>query len=323
MRRSLPTAFSALAAAAAMVLGGCLLTPGGADGGTGGVRVLITDKPFPFEFLSEATVTITEVELRRAGDDDDGNDNDSDDTDGNDNDVDDDQNDNDVDDDNSNANDDGGSPFVTIFEGEREFNLLDLRNGRTDLLTDADVPAGAYTQMRLIVTGGRVVLTDGREFDLDVPSGDTSGIKLHFTFTVEDDAETTLLLDVDLSRAFRAVPAGHIDDVATIREFSFHPSLAMRLVDLLEAGEIQGTVTDEAAVPLAGVAVTAFNAEGDEVSTTATDADGTYALVGLPPGTYRLEFSLAGYADATVTDDAVQAGQASAGVDVVLTAAAQ
>jgi hypothetical protein len=172
--------------------------------------------------------------------------------------------------------------------------------------------------MRLIVTRGVVTLTDGREFDLRVPSGGQSGIKLHFTFTVDDGEETQLLLDVDLSRAFRAIPSGHIDDPSTIREFQFHPSLAMRLINLLEAGSIAGRVTAEAdGSPVEGAAVTAYRGD-DEVTSTATEADGTYVLSGLPTGRYRVEVSAPGFQDADMDDVAVSAGQETSGVDFVL-----
>ena len=324
---------------------------------TGKLRLLITDKPFPFDAIKEAVVTFTRVEVRVLGDDeagDDGDDNDN----GNENGGDGDDNDNgngnengnendnggngDGDDnvndnggggdgnDNTNDNgdngndngddDDGGSPFVVIFEGEQAFDLLDLQNGRTALLADADIPAGTYTQMRLIVTEGTIVLNDEAmtEFNLRVPSGAQSGIKLRFRFEVQADTETTLLLDVDLSRAFKPIPGGRIDDVSQIERFQFQPSLAMRLIDLADTGGISGTVTDPDGNPIGAVSVTAFEAD-QEVTTTSTEEDGTYTLSGLEAATYRVEFSASGFEDSSVDDVSVTVGETTEGIDMVMT----
>jgi len=224
--------------------------------------------------------------------------------------------------DDEDTGDDGS--FVVIFEGERRLDLLDLRNGRTDLLADTQVPAGDYSQMRLIVTEGELTLKDGRTFLLTVPSGEQTGIKLHFDFSVADGEETQLLLDVDLSRAFQPIPGGHIDDPSTIRNFHFRPSLAMRLINLLEAGSISGAVTtmvEDVSTPLASVAVTAY-VDDQEVTTTSTEADGTYVLGGLTTGTYRVEFSLVGYDDVVIPEVNVNAGETTLGVDAVMTATA-
>ncbi len=332
----------------------CDFVPGAVDSGTatstGKLRVVVTDKPFPFEFIEEALLTITRVEVRKAGVESDcAGDEDCDDGAfcngaescndatgeceagsepcGWDETCDEDNDEcvaaytgDNADDNGDDGDNDDGNSFVVIFQGSKTFNLLDLQNGRTDLLADSEVPAGTYTQMRLIVTEGSVKL-EGREepFLLRVPSGEQTGIKLHFTFEVEADQETTLLLDVNLSRAFRPIPGGHIDDPDTIRSFHFTPSVAMRLINLLDAGSISGRVVDAVSgQPLPGVSVTAFKGD-DELTSTGTGTEGRYVVGGLPTGVYRLEFSLATYQDAEIVDVQVTAGETTELADVELT----
>ena len=300
-------------------LAACALASLGVNGcleASGELKVLITDKPFPFDLVKEATVTITRVDVHRVDADDQEGDDIDDEDDG---DIED-EGDDGADDEGDDGAEDVTSAWLTIQEGEREFNLLDLRNGKTDLLADAEIPAGTYNQMRLIVTQGRIVVGDGdseREFVLTVPSGAQTGIKLHFEFEVAADEATTLLLDVDLSRAFQPIPGGHIDNLDSISGFKFAPSIAMRLINIIEAGSIAGTVTDTASAPVASAAVTAL-ADGSEVTSTATEADGTYTLAGLPPGTYTVAVSATGYIDTQVADVVVTAGTVTEGVNVVL-----
>jgi len=315
---------------------GCPLTPATE---TGTLRVLVTDKPYPVDWIEEATVVITRVQvLRERGDDaDDADDGDADGAgdagEGDDagdqagqaapeaggdvgNDADDGSADGAEDGEEDEDAEDSDSAFITIFEGEKTFDLLDLQNGKTDLLAEAEILAGTYKQMRLIVTGDSVKLTNGSTPDLRIPSGAQSGIKLHFTFEVNGDEETTLLLDIDLSRAFTPIPGGAIDDPNDIREFKFQPSLAMRLINVVDAGSISGTVSVDGE-PVAEALVTAYDGE-TEVTSTRMEDNGTYVLSGLPTGTYRLEFSATGYADAELTDVEVNAGEQTEDVDVSL-----
>jgi hypothetical protein len=297
-------------------------TGDGDDAGTqtGTLRVLITDKPFPLECIEEAIVTITRVEARRAGDDDVGTDGAGGDAAANENghgpDATTSGNGNGN---GENGNGDGGDdPFIVLSDQEQDFNLLDLQGGVTDLLAEATIPVGTYTQLRLIVTEGVVTLNDGRQPTVTVPSGEQTGIKLHLDFEVTSDEATVLLLDVDLSRAFKPIPGTASDCTDDLREFHFSPSIAMRLIEMVNAGSISGTVTDTDMQGVENALVTAYTGE-EEVTSTATVEDGTYTLSGLPAGEYRLEISAASYQDAEVPSVAVEAGQTVEGIDVTLT----
>lgn len=239
----------------------------GSSDGTGTLRLLVTDGPYPIDLLESAEVTITRVEVFRAhsgrdddeaeladepgdelGDElDDELDSEDEPDDGQsardvDDGSDDDEDDADDADDADDSDGAGGTVgFVVVFEGERSFDLLELRDGNTDLLADAEVPAGEYSKMRVFVSEGVVTLKDGREFRLNVPSGDRSGIKLRFDFEIVDSEETTLVLDIDLSRAFIPIPGGDVEDASQIERFQFRPSYAMKLVD---SGDLEHLADD-------------------------------------------------------------------------------
>ncbi|HUP00977.1 MAG TPA: DUF4382 domain-containing protein [Gemmatimonadota bacterium] len=112
--------------------------------------------------------------------------------------------------------------ILTIAEGEQTFNLLDLQNGVTAVLAQANLSAGTYPQIRLIVSSASVVLNDGATFDLFVPSGAQTGIKVLLPdFSVDAGGNVTLTLDFDVSESF--VVMGNPDTPAGIQGFIFKP----------------------------------------------------------------------------------------------------
>ena len=304
---------SAVVAASVLLMAGC--EPGAASGGgTGTVKISITDAPFPVDFIEEAIVTLVRIEIRRA-DDDAGEPAPTETPSGEEGDG--------VDDDGEGADDadddDAGSPFVTVFEGPADINLLDLRCGVTAAIGSVEAPAGTYNLIRLIVEQGTIKLTDGRSFDLRVPSGEQTGIKLFTTFTVEDGEVTDLLLDFDLSRAFVPIPGGQVNEASDIDRFQFKPSHGIRAVDLGEAGAIAGSVTDGDEAPLAGATVSALQ-DDTVIATTTTCADGAYALLGLPPGDYVVRAEREEYLAGEGGPVTVTAGEETA-ADIALAAA--
>ncbi len=248
----------------------CLLALGcGESDETGRVRIAVSDAPFAFEVLDSAIVWIDRVEVHVTGDRSD------------------------------------ATGWAVVDENDHRLNLLELTNGITAPLVDAEVPVGTLSQIRLHVREASVTLKDGRTFDLDIPSGEQSGIKIFPDPTIEvvGSLTTELLLDFDVSRSFHPIPASatHSDE---IREFFFRPSL--RCANLSETGSLSGVVWSNAGSPanlgddvvLAHATITAVR-DGEIVSSTATDSDGHYMLVGLLPDSYSLEASATGFTAAT------------------------
>ncbi len=111
---------------------------------------------------------------------------------------------------------------ITVITEPQAFNLLDLRNGVTAPLGETLLPADTYSMIRLYVSNPSVTLKSGETFDLKVPSGAQSGIKvLVDSLAIQDGYETTLTLDFDLENSF--VVQGNPSAAEDIRGFIFKP----------------------------------------------------------------------------------------------------
>lgn len=234
---------------------------------TGRMTVQLTDAPFPFDMVAEANVTVFKVDARLK-----------------------DSEDEEMDDDTEE------SSFVTLMEEEISVNLLDLTNGVTEELADVEVPAGTYDLVRVHVKGVNVVLTDERTFDLDVPSGAQTGIKIFIDpgLTVAGGLSSDLLLDFDVSRSF--VAKGNLNSVDGITGFNFKP--VIKASNLSTAGTLSGTVITmegEETVVLEDAQISILDADDEPITSGATNIDGNYAIMGLEAGTYKAFASMTGY----------------------------
>lgn len=241
----------------------------------GRMRIQLTDAPFAYDLIAEANVTIYKIEARYVENDDDDMDEGMD------------------------GEDDEGKPFVTLSEEEMDINLLDLTNGVTETLVDMEVPAGEYDLIRVYVKGVNVVMKDSAIYDLKVPSGSQTGIKVFIDppLVVAGGLSADLLLDFDVSRSF--VARGNIRKPG-FNGFNFKP--VIKVSNLTTAGTLAGnvftTVTDSTGTTttpgLEGAQVALIVA--DTVNTTTfTDVDGNYMMMGVEPGDYNVEVQLEGY----------------------------
>ncbi|MDF1548277.1 MAG: DUF4382 domain-containing protein [Bacteroidales bacterium] len=230
------------------------------DEATGTLSIKLTDAPFPTDLVQEANVTIFKVEARQSGSHE-------------------------------------GSPYVTLSEEEFSFNLLDLTNGITANLVNIEVPAGSYNLFRLYISKASVVLKDGKTYDLTVPSGASSGLKIFVKpeIVVAGGLTAELVLDFDVSQSF--IPQGDISSPDNVTGFIFKP--VIKATNVSVAGSLVGTVTNLIPEPIEGAQISVFAADTLN-TTTFTDELGGYAVLGLEAGSYKVMVESEGYVSHTV-----------------------
>ncbi len=252
------------------LVSGLALLGMGDCGGKPNLTVLVTDGPFPYSEVAAALITIDRVDIK------------------------------------GNPDGTGSAKQATIHDIPMTLDLMGLRNGLTDILSELDIEPGEYKEARLIISEGALLLKDGRELKMTVPSGDSSGLKIKIrpSLTVVTELSTDLLFDIDLSRSFKLKRNGN----GVIQEAKFEPKV--RAANLTTAGTISGTVKDdETDLPVAGAWVTLTSTDGTDEASSVTEANGTYTVIGLDPSlTYTVSVSAEGYVESTQTDVVVVLG---------------
>lgn len=251
--------------AAALFISGCNKTE--TSGGPGRLSIRITDAPLNIADVEAAYITISKIEIRQ-------------------------------------ANVDDSYPFLELPMDPVTLNVFELRNGITEELVNLEVPVGDYDLVRIYVDEAKLKMKDiAEEFEMKVPSGEQTGIKLFVdpVIHVEGGISAELLLDFDLSQSF--VMRGH----DARNGFIFKPCI--RASNISTAGRIEGIVKDdtESKAPIEGATITLQ--KGTDVPITAlTEADGHYAFIGVPAGTYSMKVTKDNYVEAIAESVAVVAG---------------
>jgi len=99
------------------------------------------------------------------------------------------------------AGDDSSAGWFSVRDDTFMVDLLTLTDGNGLVLTDTMVPAGYYTQIRLLLGDRSYVVVEGEKFPLEIPSGATSGLKLNHPFTIEAGSIYGATLDFDAYRS--------------------------------------------------------------------------------------------------------------------------
>lgn len=233
---------------------------------TASVSVLLTDAPGD---VQAAFVTITRVSLVAAG----------------------------------GENQETGSNVVLLSDDVWTGDLLELQNDVAVLVNDEEIPAGTYTQLRLLISEGCIevetesgsqIYTSSSSFDacgptgsagtLQMPSFGASGLKINLPSSEVDFAgEETLLLDFDVSESFghEAGNSGMWVMTPVIRATNFEAAATVN-VDLAFGTGIEALVTG------AGFSLTDFSVRLDGEAPLALDADGTVTLQHVSSGSHTL-----------------------------------
>lgn len=200
------------------------------------------------------------------------------------------------------GNEHNDSNWEVVGSPGKTYNLLDLVNGVIEQLGIIELQAGHYTQMRLIIGevpddginllsethpyANYIIHSTDEKYELKIPSGLQTGIKIIHGFDINEDQTTELILDFDASRSI--VKAG------ASGQWLLKPTIKM--IDEYSKSIINGTVSDGSQTSLEGslVSVQIFDPgaedEKDKVvvqASTITDENGNYKIL-VQPGAYNI-----------------------------------
>jgi hypothetical protein len=173
-------------------------------------------------------------------------------------------------------------------------------------MSKLEIPVGIYNEVRLHVVEASLKVKEVETlYNLKIPSGTTSGIKLKIrpALEVKEGVETELLLDFDVSRSFKVIGNDH--GKKGIKGFMFKP--VVRAACVLKTGRIEGIVTDSEALKLSDAWVTLLSGN-DTIASSKTTLEGFYAIIGIPEGDYSVACSKDGYNDQKIEKITITAG---------------
>ena len=202
------------------------------DNGKANVQVQMTDTPANFDAL---IVNITRIEAHTSG---------------------------------ASAN----SGWHVISNTPVKVNIMNLTNGKTQLLADNQLKADNYDAIRLVLGSGNKVVINGQTSTLTVPSGEQSGVKINTNLNLSSGQTARILLDFNASASLNLT--GNL-------KYMLKPVIS--IVNYNEDGNISGTIQPAKAQ----AALIAENAQ-DTTSTYADSSTGQFTLVGLKAGSYTV-----------------------------------
>lgn len=182
-----------------------------------------------------------------------------------------------------------------VLQPARRIDLLTLQNGVLDELGQTSLPAGKYTQMRLVLAengtsapwANSLVPTAGTELPLTTPSALQSGLKLNINIEVPAGQLADVVIDFDACRS--VVKRGNSGQYNLKPVLSVTPRVSFGVIGYVPA-ELSGPATTVSA-QVAGI----------PVKSTTPAQDGKFVLAPLAGGPFDVVISAAGRVTATIT----------------------
>lgn len=216
----------------------------------------------------------------------------------------------------------GGSVNLIDDDDPYTVDLIDLRNEVATIVDDIELPAGDYSELRLVITGGYIEVEgdDGRtrifasspdyhalppgarvDGQLHMPSMGQSGLKVKLPEHLQiGEEETIVMIDFDVEESFghEAGKSGRwiMHPVIRATDVTFGGNLLVRvqLADGVVLPELAGELLSLVDLPVVLEPVGSGDSRTGRLS--ATDDEDVFELMfkGLVPGDYRLALELPG-----------------------------
>jgi hypothetical protein len=198
----------------------------------------------------------------------------------------------------SNAVDTDAGWSDLVLSPAKRVDLLTLTNGVLEELGQTTLPAGKYSQMRLVLAtnGGTtpfansVVPTGGPETALTTPSGQQSGLKLKVDMDIASDQVSRFVIDFDACKSI--VQRGNSGN------YNLKPVISVIPVPSSTGQRVIGYVAPAIALSSTNISL---QSNGVPIKATKPDGTGRFELFPVPQGNYTLVVSAAGRVTAVMT----------------------
>lgn len=182
-----------------------------------------------------------------------------------------------------------------VLNPARRINLLTLTNGVLDELGQTPLPAGKYTQLRMVLAdndsahplANSVLPTGGAETALKTPSGQQSGVKTNINIDVSANKMADFVLDFDACKS--VVVAGNSGQYLLKPVVTVVPRYVSGVTGFVDATLVNGNTS------------VSLQQGGVVIKATTPGATGQFLLQPVVPGSYTLVLTAPGRTTEIVT----------------------